>query len=61
MEQLLKDKPVVKKAWIKPEFAVHGKVSELTQAPPCPWREKRWGGTDGVTFAGITIPIHCSS
>jgi hypothetical protein len=61
MSNQVKEQTQAKKPWTRPEFIVHGSVTEITLAPPCPWREKRWGGTDGVTFAGINIPIHCAS
>lgn len=42
----------------KPTVTRLGTLAELTLTH---WSDKAWGGTDGLMFMGINVPIHTVS
>jgi hypothetical protein len=54
----------MKQTWITPRLKVYGDVRKLTLTdwdPDCHWWEKRLGGSDGLVFMGMQVPVHCLS
>lgn len=45
-----------KKEWVMPEIKKFGSFHTATQK--C---IKEFGSSDGFTFQGVTVPIHCAS
>lgn len=41
----------------KPTVTRLGTLAELTLT----WSDKAWGGSDGIVFMGINVPIHTVS